>query len=322
MSADQTAQTQTAVAGGAAVAPPRGVAAGLLALIRPPHWSKNALVVPLVLVTGPALSAATIGRVLWSVLAFTLASSVIYIADDIVDRDRDRRHPVKRMRPVASGWVSVPAAALFGCALAGLLGLLIAFGPAMSWWPIAVFLALNAAYIGVLKHLPLIEMGVVASGFVLRLAQGQLAAGAVISGWLSLSLFCFCLALVLGKRRQELIVSGPDHRPALRGYSVELIDHLLQLTCALTALTCLLYLQDAPAFGSYAHAAMVVSAPFALFSVARYLQAVLVGGEGGDPVRTLLRDRALVAAAALWATALAVTALLAHHPTLARGLLP
>jgi decaprenyl-phosphate phosphoribosyltransferase len=295
---------------------------GLLALVRPSQWVKTVLVVPLALVTTGAFGVAGLYRTGWAVVAFAVASSIIYVIDDIADRHRDRLHPVKRSRPIAAGRVPVRAAALLAVALAGALLAILVLGPAMPWWPLLAYLALNVAYVRVLKHQPLIEIGTVATGFVLRVTQGYLALGTRPPAGLLLAVFCTCLVLVLGKRRQELLVAHADHRPALRGYSVELIDHLLQFTCTLTVAATLFYLQGETSFGRYAPAAAFVSAPFALFAVSRYLQAVLVRGVGGDPVRALLHDRAIVITALLWSAVLVTISAFAHDPALARNLLP
>jgi 4-hydroxybenzoate polyprenyltransferase len=288
----------------------------LLLLCRPAHWTKNLLILlPVAVALGPV----PLVPVAWSVLEFTLASSLVYIGNDLADRHRDRLHPVKQHRPIASGLVSAPAAAALGLALAGALGAAIAFGPA-AYWPVPAYLALNAAYTAGLKHVPLVEVGVVAAGYLLRIGQGFLAIRHPPDSWLLLSVFCCCALLVLGKRRHELLHAGPGHRPALRGYSVGYLDALLQLACCLTVISGLLFVRESPFFGDDGQAAMLVSAPLALFAISRYLQAVVVHGDGGDPVRVLLHDRPLVITSLLWGLALGATAILARHPGLAQHL--
>ena len=119
---------------------------------------------------------------------------------------------------------------------------------------------------------------------------------------------------------QELLEAGTAHRPSLRGYSVELAGHLLQLTGGVTLVSGLLYIRSEAPFGPYGLAATLVSVPFALFAMARYLQMVLVQGRGGDPVRVLLGDRMTVIATILWGGALAVAVLLARYPGMIPGL--
>jgi decaprenyl-phosphate phosphoribosyltransferase len=300
----------------------RRLLADLIALTRPLQWTKNILVVLLALAATPQWSIAALGRLAWSALVFTLAATTVYVANDIADRHRDRLHPQKRNRPIASGRVDLPTAVLFCGLLAGLLAAAMAVGPSMGYWPVLVYLVLNAAYSRGLKHVPLIEVGIVAAGFVLRLSQGTLASGAGLSMWLLLATFSLCLVLILGKRRAELLAAGPAHRPALRGYSVAYLDQLIQLCCGLTAVAGLLYLTDEAALGRYETVATLLCIPFVLFGLSRYLQALVIDQGGGDPVRALLTDRRLAVAAALWSALFAGVLVLARNPELASFLLP
>lgn len=289
-----------------------GITLGLLRLCRPSHWTKNLLIL-LPLGVAVRRSIPGLAPVAWSVLEFILASSIVYVANDIADRQRDRAHPVKRSRPIAAGQVPVGIGAVFVLVLSAAFTATIVSGPAPRYWPVVVYLALNAAYTFGLKHIPLVEVGVVATGYVLRVGQGFLAIQHTPDSWLLISVFCCCAVLVLGKRRHELLVAGTGHRTALRGYSVDLLDRLLQLACALAMVSGLLYLQGSPLFGHGGHggqAATLISVPLAFFAIARYLQLVVMRGGGGDPVRALLRDPVLVATSLLWVAALAAAEIL------------
>jgi len=165
---------------------------------------------------------------------------------------------------------------------------------------VAVYLLIATAYSAGLKHVPLVDIFVVATGFGLRLMQGYLAVGTEVSGWLLTSVFSLCLLLTVGKRRQELTSTGGAHRPALRGYTLPLIDQLTVLSAVLSAGSYLLYLRTEAPLGTYGLAAAVVSAPLALFALFRYLQLVLVNEDGENPVRLLVRDPALVVNSLLW----------------------
>ncbi|HEY0698050.1 MAG TPA: UbiA prenyltransferase family protein [Micromonospora sp.] len=313
--------TAPAITAGATRTRP-GTAADLLALARPAHWAKSLLVVPIALVDAPVWTTAALGRLGWAVLAFMLAASTVYVGNDIADRHRDRHHPVKRHRPVAAGRIPVAVAWLYCAALGTALGLLLVTGPAGQWWPVLAYLLLNLLYSRGLKHVPLVEAGVVAAGFVLRVVQGYLATRGPVSGWLLVAVFAGCLLLIVGKRRQELLEATAAHRPALRGYSVELAGHLLQLASALTVTAGLLYLRTEAPFAPYGQVAMLVSTPLALFAMSRYLQLVLVHRAGGDPVRLLLRDRAVLVTGVLWLAALGGVLVAARFPDLARAVLP
>ncbi|MDG4766357.1 UbiA prenyltransferase family protein [Solwaraspora sp. WMMD406] len=287
--------------------------ADLVALTRPRQWIKNLFAVPLALLDAPVWSATTLARIGWAVLLFTLASSLVYAVNDVADRRLDRGHPVKRARPVASGRISPAGAALFAAVLGALLILAITAGPAMSWWPLAAYLGLNLAYSRWLKHVPLLDICVVAAGFVLRVVLGYAATGGPVAVWLLTSVFATCLVLILGKRRQELAVAGATHRPALRGYNLGLVDQLLTVNATVAVVGFLLYLRSEAPVGVYRNALLLAAVPLTLFGVSRYLQAVLVRRGGGDPVRTLLRDRFIVATTALLAAVVGVALFAAHH---------
>ena len=299
-----------------------GLLIDLVALTRPLQWTKSLLVALIALATAPRWSAVGLTRVGWSALVLILASAVVYVTNDIADRDRDRGHPEKCRRPLASGRVDLVTAIVFAVLLAGVLCAAMAAGPSQPYWPVLAYVALNLAYSRGLKHLPLIDVGLIATGFVLRLVQVTLAIGAGVSTWLLLAVFSLCLVLVLGKRRTELLSAGAAHRPALRGYTVAYLDHLIQLCCGLTVVSGLLYLDNGAPLDHDAAGATMVSLPLVLFGLSRYLQDMIVEREGADPVRTLVNDRPLVIAAALWVGWLGVVLVLAHNPSLVNQLFP
>jgi 4-hydroxybenzoate polyprenyltransferase len=292
----------------------RRTAVHIVRLTRLRQCAKNLLTVPLALALAPVWTLGALARTGWAVLAFTLSSSMIYILNDIYDRNLDRFHPVKRHRPIASGQVPVAAAALlaagFGTAL-----LLIVAHVAVAWWPIGAYTVLNVAYTVGLKHVPLLDVSIVAAGFVLRVAQGFAAVDTAASDLLLVAVFSGCLTLVLGKRRHELDI-GTTHRPALAGYTVELLDLLLGLTMALTTGAFLIYLDTAAPLGPGREIVFLTSVPLALLGAFRFLQMVLVDRLGGDPVRELLRDRLIICAAAVIGIAVTAALVTAHYPHL------
>ncbi|HEY0805885.1 MAG TPA: UbiA prenyltransferase family protein [Pseudonocardiaceae bacterium] len=283
--------------------------ADLLALVRPAHCVKSLAVVPLAGLYPAAWRATSLGRLGWAVLAFVIASGVVYVLNDIADRHRDRQHPVKRDRPIAAGRVTVPTAITFAALLTGLLVVLLPATLPGRWWPVAAYLALNVAYTCRLKHVPLVDVLTVAMGFVLRVVGGCVAVGVPAGGWLPISVFCGCLLMTLGKRRAELAASaGRAHRPALRGYSAHLVELLMLLTAALAAMSYFLYANTDLAPGGIAP---LVTAPCALYGLFRYLQLALE--DGADPVRLLLGDRPMLVNAVLWVVALGAAVLVRQH---------
>lgn len=287
--------------------------AELATLSRPSHAIKNLLLVPVALVDVPHWTVEGVAALCWPVLAFSLAGASVYVGNDIVDRDRDRHHPVKQNRPIAAGRISVRAGILYCGTLLALLAALVVLAPGGPYWPVIAYLALNVAYSRGLKHVPLLDIGAVALGFVLRAVQGYVTLGAPVSAWLLVAVFSICLLLLIGKRRHELITAGLAHRPALRGYTVELTDQLLPLCGVLSVVSGLTYLATDSPFGAYQQLAVLLSAPFAIFVLFRYLQVLVVHREGGDPVRLLLRDRAMVVTGVLWLCALAVILAVVHR---------
>lgn len=285
----------------------------VLALTRPGQWAKNLLVIPIALLDLRGWSASAVARLAWAVAVFTVASALVYLLNDILDRHRDRAHPTKRLRPIAAARVSIRAASVLATVQIGLLAGLLCLQPWQRWWPVASYLALAAAYCLALKHVPLLEAFVVAIGFGLRLALGYVALDIDPSGWMLICVFSLCLLLTFGKRRQELVLTGGAHRPALRGYNLPLIDQLMMLSAVLSVGAYLLYLRTEAPLGEHGLVAAVLSAPLALFGVFRYLQLVLVDNSGDNPARLLLRDPALVANALVWA-ALSGGLLAAAHP--------
>ncbi|AYG80528.1 Decaprenyl-phosphate phosphoribosyltransferase [Streptomyces hundungensis] len=308
--AQQPARTQQAR--------PPSLLRDLTSLVRPGQWSKNLVVVPLGLLGAERPAGRLLGGAVAAVIAFTLASALVYLVNDISDRDRDRSHPQKRNRPIAAGRVKVAAAVAFAAVLVVLLAAavtgcaLLGVAPAGAWWPVLAYLALNVAYSRGLKHVPLLDVFIVALGFVLRLVQGALAASSPVPDWLALCVFSLCLMLILGKRRHEMSVGGVLHRPALRGYTVAFLDQLLVFAAVLTAIAYVLQVQNSAVFGAHGTAVAMLTAPFALFGLARYLQLLVVDSGGGNPSRALFKDRVTVSNALVWSCLVGGSALFVH----------
>lgn len=278
-----------------------GVGRDLLRVARPHQWPKNVLVVSVPLLDAEFWDPAILWRLGWAVVAFTIASVLVYVLNDLADRKQDSANPAKWHRPIAAGRVSPRLAVLFAAAQLALLVGVLSLQPWSSAWPIGAYLLLNVGYSLGLKHAPMLDVFIVAAGFGLRLMQGYLVVETQVSGWLFTCVFSLCLLLTIGKRRQELVATGGTHRRALRGYTVPLTEQLMLLSAVLAAGSYLLYLRTEAPLGSYGLPAAALLAPLALFGLFRYLQLVLVRGAGGDPVRTLLGDPALVVNSVLWA---------------------
>ncbi|MCP2324082.1 4-hydroxybenzoate polyprenyltransferase [Hamadaea flava] len=275
----------------------------LLSLLRPRHWIKGAPVLVAPLVTAPVAAAGHAAPLGLTLAAFLAASSTVYVLNDLRDRDADRLHPVKRLRALPSGRVTVRAATLLLVVLAGITAALLTLLPLVVAGVVGAYVAVNVWYSLALKHQPLVDVSVVAAGFVLRALAGTVAAGLPVRPFLLICVYCACVALSLGKRRHELAMVGDAHRSALSAYSVPFLDHVVvvNLVVALAGYVAFLWGLASP----YGAVATVVTFPFATFTIYRYLQMVMVDRSGGDPVVDLVRDGPMRAGAGLWAAALA-----------------
>jgi 4-hydroxybenzoate polyprenyltransferase len=234
-------------------------------------------------------------------IAFCAVAAAEYLINDIRDREADRAHPRKRFRPIASGELSVPVAQT-----AAVLLFIGGFAAGMALgWRFALVLggyaALMLAYSYVLKTLVLVDVLVIAVGFVLRAIAGALAIGVPISPWLYLCTLLGALFLAVNKRRHELVLlqgGAASHRPILEEYSTQLLDQLSAMVTAATLIAYSLYTFSAENLPK--NHVMMVTIPFVIYGLFRYLFLVYQKDEGGSPDELVVRDRPLVACMALW----------------------
>jgi 4-hydroxybenzoate polyprenyltransferase len=275
-----------------------------LVALRPRQWTKNAL-----LFAG-IVFAAKLGdawRWLDAFAAFTAycaASSASYLVNDVRDRSYDRAHPIKRARPIARGELTPRQAYLFSAALLALAVGLVAPLGLVSLAFLGGFLALQAAYTLRLKHVVLIDVMTIAGLFVVRAAAGAAGVHVRISPWLLLCTALLALFLALAKRRGELVLVGAEAtpgRPVLEGYSLALVDQLVSIVAACTVIAYSLY-----TFTARDSKALMVTIPFVVFGVFRYLLLIHRQDLGEEPEEVLLRDRPILACIAAWAICAAV----------------
>jgi 4-hydroxybenzoate polyprenyltransferase len=274
---------------------------GLIRACRPKQWSKNALLffglIFALKLTDPALDA----RALAGFLVFCLASSGVYLFNDLADVEKDRQHPTKRHRPLAAGiitstQVTAVGILLFAFAIVGGFAL----GPTFGALTL-LYLVLTSAYSIRLKHVVLIDVFVLASGFVIRAAAGAVVVGVPISPWLYVCTILASLFLGLGKRRSELILlshGAKNHRKILDEYSLPLLDQLIMIVTSAMMMAYSLYTFSAENLPS--NHAMMLTIPFVLYGLFRYLFLMHQRNGGGSPEEALIGDRPLLASAALW----------------------
>jgi 4-hydroxybenzoate polyprenyltransferase len=275
----------------------------LVELLRPQQWVKNAFVL-VGLVFGHAWrDAAMVWAALGATLAFCLASGAVYAFNDARDAEQDRGHPDKRTRPVARGALS-PAQALAIAAVGGAASLALA-----AWidWKvaaiIAVYLASSAAYTLGLKRVPVLDVVVIAAGFMLRLLAGTLGIGIEPSKWLLACGFLLTLFLGFAKRRAEIARledSAGRHRAVLEDYSVGFLDAAIALCAAGMVAAYAWYTLAAETALLHGTGSLVLTLPWVLLGTLRYLYRLRFRGGGGDPAEELLRDPFLGAAVLGW----------------------
>ncbi|MDO5624550.1 MAG: decaprenyl-phosphate phosphoribosyltransferase [Pseudomonadota bacterium] len=266
---------------------------GLLRLMRPRQWVKNAFVLAPLLFTGQFAQAASVRQALLAMVLFCLASSATYVVNDWRDIERDRRHPTKRhKRPMAAGSVTPPMAAGLLLVLYALLALGALAQPKVMA-VIGIYMVLNLAYSFGLKHEPVVDIFIIASGFVLRVIAGAYALDVPVSSWMFVTTLCLALYLAAIKRRQELARSGTDSREVLQKYSVGLIDRYAEMAATGALVFYSLFVMSA-------HTELIVTIPLVLFGIFRYWYVVEQKGGGESPTDTLLADWQLMATAVAW----------------------
>ncbi len=272
--------------------------AGLGAAMRPRQWTKN-----LLLYAGIIFAAELDDPVRWiqataAFVAYCLASSAAYIYNDVRDAPHDRLHPLKRLRPIASGAVDPRRALHIAGILAALAFAIIARLGLESLAFMAGFLALQVAYSLGLKNVALIDVMAISALFVIRAAAGAEAVDVPISPWLLICTALLALFLALAKRRGELASTGTDApgRPVLSGYSFGLVDQLVSIVAACTIVAYSLY-----TFEAREGSAMMATIPFVVYGLFRYIQLMHREDLGEEPENVLLADVPILATIAAWA---------------------
>jgi 4-hydroxybenzoate polyprenyltransferase len=274
-----------------------GLAGSYLRLVRPKQWTKNGFVLAAVVFAHEALVVASVAKALLAFVAFCALSGAVYAANDVLDVEEDRKHPLKRLRPVASGEISPRSAIVFASVLAaaGLgLGFAVQVGVGIAG---LAYLTLQAVYTTTLKHTAILDVMSISAGFVIRALAGVAAVGSPISPWLIVCTALLTLFLGFSKRRHELATLGDGattHRKNLREYSVPLLDEMMNIMISATIIAYVLY-----TFFEYDNYYMMASIPFVVYGVFRYMLLVHRNG-GGNPDTLLLSDRPLQIALLLW----------------------
>lgn len=268
------------------------MAYGLWRLLRPSQWIKNGFVLAPLLFTGLFDDPQAVFRAFFAMFLFCAASSTVYIVNDICDAEKDRLHPKKKLRPIACGTVR-PGAALW---LASFLVLVQAAGffyLREVFWVIVAYVSLNVLYTVKLKTIPVVDIFVVATSFVLRVFAGGRALDVPVSAWMFVTTLSLALFLASIKRRQELSLMGSEGRTVLKNYSVDLVNRYAQISATGALVFYSLFVMSA-------RPELVVTIPVVLFGIFRYWYIVDSLGRGESPTEAFLGDGQLLATVALW----------------------
>ncbi len=284
-----------------------GLAVALLVSMRPKQWTKNGLLLLGVIFSRSLTEPDLLLRVGLSVVDFCLLASATYLLNDLADLEKDRQHPIKRKRPIASGRVSPPVAAALAAVLL-VASLLLAAGLSTSFLLVTLlYMALGFSYSLRLKHIVIIDVLAVAAGFVLRAAAGAIVIDVPISPWLYVCTILGALFLAFSKRRHELVLlegSAANHRRILQEYTIPLLDQMISVVTSATVIAYSLYTFSAEYLPR--NHSMMLTIPFLLYGIFRYLYLIHMKGIGGSPEEVLLTDRPLQATIAGWGLACVV----------------
>jgi 4-hydroxybenzoate polyprenyltransferase len=290
------------------------VFAAFLKSLRPYQWVKNGLIFAGLVFAGALTEPAAVYRAVVGFVAFSLLSGSVYLFNDLRDVEADRLHPKKSKRPIASGALPLGVAwAGLAVTLAVALALTLWLGP---WFAAtaATYLVLNLAYSTGLKHVVLVDVMVIAIGFVLRAIAGvellrPLHAGVELSPWLLVCTFFLALFLACGKRRQELLKqdasSTESRRRVLLSYNAAFLDTLVTVCAATTLVAYAIYTIWPATVEKFHTSGLLWTVPFVTYGVFRYLWLSRVGEEGEDPSHALITDVPLLVNVALWAATVA-----------------
>lgn len=278
--------------------------------LRPKQYAKNVFVFAPLFFDFGKVSPHTLSLSFTAFIAFSLAASAIYLLNDILDVEQDRKHPRKKNRPIASGRLPIPVAIRLsvGVAVAALL-----LSAAVAGWVttgvIAFYLFLNLGYVFGLKKINLVDVCLISLGFVLRLIAGATSADLGLSHWIILCVFILSLFLAFAKRRDDVLIlqeTGISMRQSLNGYNIEFVDSVLSMLSSLLLVFYVMYTISSDVVAKYGTQNLYVTAVFVLLGVLRYKQISLVFKNSGAPTEILFKDRIVQACVVMWAVSFVV----------------
>ncbi len=275
-------------------------------LLRVKQWVKNLFVFLPAIFSGQLLNAETFLHTLEAFFVFCLISSTIYILNDICDRKADREHPRKRLRPIASGKVSVGLASVIAVVIfvAAFVLAWLFFGMNVDVFLIAAgYVIMNIAYTLTLKNIAILDVIIIATGFVLRVLMGGAACGIWVSPWLVMMVFLLTLLIAFGKRRDDLVLAATDGkkiRKSVTGYNITFINQVISLLAGTMIVAYVCYTLSNDVMMRFASQNVYLTSVFVIAAVLRYLQLIYVREESGSPTDIIYRDRFIQSCCVLW----------------------
>jgi len=275
----------------------------LLQSLRPAQWAKNVFVLAPLVFGGMLLDSRVTLRAVLALVAFCCASSAVYLINDLRDREEDRRHPLKRLRPIAAGTLKVPVAVLAVAVLIGAAGLLSARLGRPFALVLGVYLILNVLYTLWLKHMVILDVMSIAISFVLRVEAGSTATGIEVSRWLFLCTVFLALFLAFSKRRHEITLLAHEasrQRPVLDHYSPAFLDQMINVVTASSVVSYALYCVAPETVEKYHTQDLVFTIPLVLYGIFRYLYLMYQRPGARNPTEAILRDPPFLINILLW----------------------
>ena len=272
-------------------------------LIRPKDWAKNLFLFIPLFFAGQFFHSQMLLQLLEGFICFSLVASSIYIINDYRDIEDDKKHPVKKFRPLASGAVSGRAAILIA-----IIFLIIAFIGAWFirdkfMFILGIYFAQNMLYSFGLKNVPILDIFIIAIGFVLRIKAGSVIAKIGLSEWLIIMVFLLALFMAIAKRRDDVLLklsSGNDMRQAVKGYNLDFINTALSLICAVIIVAYFMYTTSPEVVNRLQTYRLYYTCLFVLAGIFRYLQLIYVRGDSQSPTKILYKDRFIQVTILLW----------------------
>jgi len=275
----------------------------ILKSLRPQQWIKNFFIFAAIIFSQNIFNLPLLLKAVIAFIAFCVLSSSLYILNDLKDLEEDKRHPIKSKRPLASGRLK-KSHAILSFVIISSLGFILAVTLNRNFFIIAlVYFILQIAYSFRLKHVVILDVFVIAAGFLIRVVAGGLAIEVSLSSWLLICTTLLALFLALGKRRHELVLleeEASDHRPILEEYNPYFLDQLIAVVTASIVIAYCLYTIDAETVAKFGTTNLLYTVPFVFYGIFRYLYLIHQKSKGGSPETLILKDKPLLIDIFLW----------------------